>query len=495
MGGTGKMGMEGYAPIVRVVSGNPEAQKYGEMWKHAEYRVVSPGEQLAQLFLQQARPKLGSEVLDLGCGTGRGGFMLAMAPPVGASMRVTLVDFVRNCLDDDIRQMLETQKQSLRFVKADLEQPLPVAAQYGFCCDVMEHIPTAKVGAVLLNILSSAQHVFFSISNVDDSCGKLIGAPLHLTVRPFAWWLQLFQQLNCVVHYSADMGGTSVFYVSNWVKGEEVRDGGVLNVEQELVRKNVSINTKQPWAQVVPHQVNDWETIILGGGPSMREQLPLIKRMRADGAKLVTLNGSYNFALANDLVPSIQIVVDAREFNKRFTRPVTGATKYLIASQCDPAVFDGLPTDRTWIWHTSAEHIRPELDAAYGEGVYYSVPGGSTVLLRALPLLRMLGFKKFHLFGCDSCLSAGEVHHAYSQPENDAAPIVATTTPDGRVFQCHPWMISQAQEMQDLIRMLGDEMELEIYGDGLLAHLLKLAADGDMMTPLAQPTPKAFETD
>ena len=49
---------------------------------------------------------------------------------------------------------------------------------------------------------------------------------------------------------------------------------------------------------------------------------------------------------------------------------------------------------------------------------FFPVPGGSTVVLRALPLMRMLGLSQFHLFGFDSCVLP-EAHHAYPQPEND----------------------------------------------------------------------------
>src|SRR3972149_7971869 len=96
---TGWSGVEGFKPKIEIGKGNPESIKYGKMWKLPEYRVVSPGEQLAQVFLSQARPKPGSDIIDFGCGTGRGALMLAVL----GNMRVTMVDFVSNCLDDDIR--------------------------------------------------------------------------------------------------------------------------------------------------------------------------------------------------------------------------------------------------------------------------------------------------------------------------------------------------------------------------------------------------------
>ncbi len=37
-------------------------------------------------------------------------------------------------------------------------------------------------------------------------------------------------------------------------------------------------------------------------------------------------------------------------------------------------------------------------------------------------------------------------------------------------------MISEAQEFMDLIRVMGNEIELNVRGDGLLAHILKVGA-------------------
>jgi len=124
-----QVGVQGFPPGVAVQPGNPETLKYGRIWERSEYRVIAPGEDLAQLFLAQARPRPGTSVIDFGCGTGRGALMLALI----GKLNVTMVDFVGNCLDPEVRDMLVTQAHALRFIKADLEKPLPVAAEYGYC--------------------------------------------------------------------------------------------------------------------------------------------------------------------------------------------------------------------------------------------------------------------------------------------------------------------------------------------------------------------------
>jgi hypothetical protein len=153
-------------------------------------------------------------------------------------------------------------------------------------------------------------------------------------------------------------------------------------------------------------------------------------------------------------------------------------------------------------------------------GCCYYVPGGSTVMLRAIPLLRMLGFWRLHLFGFDSCVdrevprwrlrrigskawqrdevtgalleydteeeakaaSAGVcdvwavlAHHAYVQEENEDEPLFPVEC-GGRQYWCTPWMVSQASEFRGLVRSLGDEVELAVYGDGLIAQIVKTGA-------------------
>ena len=469
MSETALASVTGYSPTVAVQVRTEEQAKYESMWTHDAYREVAPGESTAPLFLEQARPARGSTVIDFGAGTGRGALMLAFF----GGVKVRMIDFAGNCLDPEVRQALTTQAHALDFTQHDLTKPVPFSERYGYCTDVMEHIPPEDVDQVLANILQAAQHVFFQISCEDDVCGKLIGKPLHLSVHPFEWWLKKLQSFDCVVHWSADYGSHCCFYVTAWQSGQVFSDIGTLNVEDDELRANVETNAKGGWQQVQPYESNDFEVMIVGGGPTLNEHLETIRQLRSEGAKLVTLNGAYNWALEHGLKVSAQIVVDGREFNKRFTKPVQDETIYLIASQCNPAVYEGLPKERTYQWHTSAETVSDILDAHLER--WYAIPGGSTVLLRAIPLLRMLGYRKFHLFGCDSCVGS-QNHHAYQQPENDGEVVIDTIVGD-RVFQCHAWHVAQAQQFIDLVEAFHEEIDLEIYGDGLLRHIVTTGAE------------------
>ena len=458
-------GIVGSAPIVTVAPS--ERSKYEAMWAIPDYRKVAPGADAAMTFLRQASLKPGAEVIDFGAGTGRGAAIISQM----GGAKVHMLDFAANCLDDDVRSHVDGE--NLKFTQHDLTKPSPVQAEYGYCTDVMEHLPPAQVDQVLVNILQAAQHVFFQISCVDDVMGALIGQPLHLTVQPYEWWHKKLQGLDCVIHWSRNDGHQALFYVSAWQDASKLVEIGLLNIGEDQVKANVKANIAAGWQQVQPYLTQDAEVMILAGGPSLQQHQKQIHEMREAGVKMVTLNGAYNWALKLGFKPSAQIIVDARPFNARFTKPVSPGCKYLISSQCDPSVLEGLPHDMTYLWHTGAEHVREDLDAAYP--VWWLVPGGSTVMLRAIPLLRMLGFKQFHLFGFDSCLD-GDAHHAYAQPENDTEMVIPVTV-GGRTFRCHAWQIAQAQEFMDLVKFLGDEIELEVYGDGLINHILRTGAE------------------
>ena len=56
-------------------------------------------------------------------------------------------------------------------------------------------------------------------------------------------------------------------------------------------------------------------------------------------------------------------------------------------------------------------------------------------------------------------------------------PFRSSSIPAGGFFGARPGCVSQAQEFINLIRYLGDEIELDIRGDGLLSHILNVGAE------------------
>jgi SAM-dependent methyltransferase len=480
--------MKTHPPEVKVAPRKKTVEqiKYEKMWAIEDYRVVAPGENTAMVFLEQAKPLPDSTCIDFGCGTGRGALMLSLL----GKLRMTMVDFAENALDDDIRDICRTQPERIEFIQHDLNQALPISkpAVYGYCTDVMEHLPPEEVDQVLNVILGSAHNVFFRIDTRPDVMGERIGETLHLTVQPYSWWLDKFKERKCYVRWSHDYDGkTCMFYVSSWAAYEDMEVEGKVNTEVEQVKKNIRANAEAGWQHMHPHPIQSTEIMLLCGGPSLNDFEDEIIKLRNQGMPMVTTNGTYNWAIERGLKPSMQMIIDARPFNKRFLRPVVDGCKYFIASQCDPSILEGLPKEDTWLWHVSGMQggVKELLDELYPEW-WFSVPGGSTVTTRGLALLRMLGFHKLHVYGFDSCYRDDE-HHAYEQPENNYSlqNRVVASCGGTRTFLCDAWMYIQAQEFMQMVAIFGDEgPDMNVKGDGLIAHIIETGAKRhDLVTP------------
>ena len=153
-----------------------EGQKYRKVWGDAQYRVVSPGLRHLESALAWMEPEPGASIADWGCGTGRAAEELDRR-----GFDVRLVDIAPNAY-----------KGSLPFTQACLwELPEELGpTDYGFCADVMEHIPTAHVDDVLAEIaLRTRRKCFFQIALFHDLHFTHAG-PLHLSVFPTEWWLE-----------------------------------------------------------------------------------------------------------------------------------------------------------------------------------------------------------------------------------------------------------------------------------------------------------------
>ena len=189
-----------------------------------------------------------------------------------------------------------------------------------------------------------------------------------------------------------------------------------VNADPAVIRGYVKENIKRGLPQVEPYETQ-WDKVIalVLGGATLNATFDDLAAKRKDGMPLVTVNGSYKYCVDKGLNPSAMIMLDSREFNNRFVEPLSKDVKYLISSQCHPSVFDKLEGYNAWIWHCEGQDDCKEmLDEQYGKRYkdYFPVMGGATVTLRAVHVMRMLGFHRIEMFGFDRCIM--DDHHAYN---------------------------------------------------------------------------------
>jgi len=248
-----------------------------------------------------------------------------------------------------------------------------------------------------------------------------------------------------------------------------------VNHEPEFTRGNIRNNIELGVEQIVPYETQ-WDAVvaIAGGGVSLGDQFELLWKKYKSGMPVITVNGSYKYCMDQGLRPAGMVMLDPREFNNRFVDPIHDDCKYFIASQCDPSVFEKLKGKNVYMWHcnSSEEETVSILNKKYGEAHkdYFPILGGSTVMLRSIHLLRMLGFPKFEIFGFDSCIM-GE-HHAYDQPENDDEEVITLVVGD-KSFQCTIAQYHQAKEFVEMVSVTGAHYEMIVHGGGLIAYLIE----------------------
>lgn len=180
-----------------------ESDKYREIWSFPEYHHASPGASSVGFFLDLLDHTPNS-VTDFGCGAGAGTKALVEAG-VTAVNAVDLVDVA-----DDL-------PKGVRFTQSSLWdrnlRSIRTRAEYGYCVDVMEHIPPAFTALTVRNMMDCCEKgLFLGISFRPDNLGVLVGKPLHLTVEGFHWWKDLLSELG-EVKYAVDRMVDGAFLV------------------------------------------------------------------------------------------------------------------------------------------------------------------------------------------------------------------------------------------------------------------------------------------
>lgn len=156
-----------------------EREKYLQVWQRPEYRRVSPGMMETDRAVAVCGISQGDSLIDFGSGPCRASNWF-----INRGVSVTAIDFAPNA----------SEFKHVPFVEAclwDDDLPTKVSkADFGFCTDVMEHIPGDKIDKVLSNIaIMTKLSVYFRIATRPDRMGpRLIQKPLHMTVEQPAFW-------------------------------------------------------------------------------------------------------------------------------------------------------------------------------------------------------------------------------------------------------------------------------------------------------------------
>ncbi len=212
------------------------------------------------------------------------------------------------------------------------------------------------------------------------------------------------------------------------------------NTPDEALFENVRTNSARYRNWLTASPAHNGHAVIVGGGPSLLNNIHHIQWRQGLGQHVFALNGSARFLKKCGITPDYQVILDARPENIDL---VSDAGNHLIASQCHPTVFEHVT--EPILWHYAAEDIEKHIPPAQGpDERLLLVGGGQTVGLASMALAYAMGYRKLHLFGFDSS-HRHELGHAYAQPMNDKDPLCVVTL-GGEKFVASLSMAQQAEQ-------------------------------------------------
>ena len=232
-----------------------------------------------------------------------------------------------------------------------------------------------------------------------------------------------------------------------------------------------------------PSKEHDKEICIVGSGPSVKSQIKKIRSLKKKGCFILAVKGAHDFLFQHKIQPHAALAVDPqphiiRCFRKKLPKGEPIRPAYLIASQCCAEVFDYLKDQRVILWHLLATSSYDVLKGKIQIGV------GSTSGSRGMVLAWLMGFRRLHLFGFDSCLEGtGESklrkitgERWGGVRESGKREAILELVCEGKTFFADPAMAAQASEIQDVIKMLTNA-KLKAYGKGLIQTIFQANRD------------------
>jgi len=240
-----------------------------------------------------------------------------------------------------------------------------------------------------------------------------------------------------------------------------VKQAGSTESNAEHIRSAIARGLPELPPAVCSH---DGTFVIVASGPSVVDFLDDIKREKANGRPICAVKGTHDWLIENGVTPDLFLSVEPRP---RPLKVVSPDTVYLLASRASPELFDQIEIakGKVMLWH--AWSPEPECDEWKGR---FGIGGGTTSGLRAITVGYVMGFRKFVMYGMDSCLAKDKDTKRFTgEAVGDAWKIDVIV--DGRRFWCNGAMAQQASEFQELYKGMPD-VTIESKGDGLISAIL-----------------------
>lgn len=216
---------------------------------------------------------------------------------------------------------------------------------------------------------------------------------------------------------------------------------------------------------------HDGTFVIVGSGPTLKDHIQAISKEQLQGRPICAINGAADYLTRYGIIPDLFLTTDPRPMpqNFKYRNP---QTVYLIASRCHPntlkSVMEINQGKNVMLWHAWMD--KPETDELLAMNKI-GIGGGTTSGLRAVNVAYVMGFRKVHLYGMDSCLDTigqKRVDEGKMADEVKTMDVIV----NGRTFMTNVAMAQQAQDFQGIYDVMPD-MKITSFGDGLITAIIE----------------------
>jgi len=215
--------------------------------------------------------------------------------------------------------------------------------------------------------------------------------------------------------------------------------------------------------------------VIIGGGPSADEYIEKIKDYDSYlHCCLITIERMLPWCVAHGISPDYVIALDANlDVTEALQFPPPWGTRYLIAMQCHPAVFDCLSDiPEVYTFQTPQRELDEDDTAIERRGM--TLNSGGSVVLGAMSAAMALGIKSLHIFGFDCHLGNG----GYAKKIAGVGEQIekCTVRIDDRDFVTTLPYLAFAQQFFTLLQFARDDELLDavkFYGDSMISAMSK----------------------
>ena len=243
--------------------------------------------------------------------------------------------------------------------------------------------------------------------------------------------------------------------------------------------KQVEANITRIKARIEPVPAHNRRAILVCYGPSLNLSFDKIRELAAAGGDVVSVSGSHDALLKNGIVPRYYIECDPRPHKADNIEKAHAGVIYMLASAVHPRVIDKLVSGGADIrlWHVGAADHTVRLIEEKGEPRGSVIGGGSSVGLRAIPVLYALGYRDLAIFAMD-CSFADDGTQWAGKHAGKKKDEVHVRCGD-RIFRTSPVLLAYATQFFETVQKV-DGVEYELFGDGLQQEMARHYADGTL---------------